>query len=109
MLRFTNKDSRDSGEWYFLHLAKHNLTWFLLNNSVPQYIFILINSESTLLKLTNYILGSPIGISQGPAPVLDMKEEFRSPISVTNLFQVVADDLLTLNKNLQSVSTSVKI
>ncbi|KAF7141297.1 hypothetical protein RHSIM_Rhsim06G0187500 [Rhododendron simsii] len=47
--------------------------------------------------------GSPIGISQGPAPVLDKKEEFRSPISVTNLFQVVADDLLTLNKNLQSI------
>ncbi|XP_057460329.1 solanesyl diphosphate synthase 2, chloroplastic-like [Actinidia eriantha] len=43
------------------------------------------------------------GIAPDPPPVLDLKEESRSPISQTNLFQVVADDLLTLNKNLQSI------
>lgn len=47
--------------------------------------------------------GAPIGIAQGPAPVMEEKVESRSPISVTNLFQVVADDLQTLNKNLLSI------
>lgn len=47
--------------------------------------------------------GAPIGIAQGPAPVMEEKVECRSPISVTNLFQVVADDLQTLNKNLLSI------
>ena len=62
------------------------------------------------LKIVLLICCGPIiGIAPGPPPVLDVKEESRSPISPTNLFQVVADDLLTLNKNLQSVSTYVKI
>ncbi|CAL5393751.1 unnamed protein product [Camellia sinensis] len=41
-------------------------------------------------------------LNEGPPPVLDVKEEIISPIAVANLFQVVADDLQTLNKNLQS-------
>lgn len=43
------------------------------------------------------------GVTQGPPSVLDLKTESRKPISLTNLFEVVADDLLTLNKNLQSI------
>ncbi|CAL5336166.1 unnamed protein product [Camellia sinensis] len=42
-------------------------------------------------------------LNEGPPPVLDVKEEIISPIAVANLFQVVADDLQTLNKNLQSI------
>ncbi|PON98575.1 Solanesyl diphosphate synthase [Trema orientale] len=41
------------------------------------------------------------GAAQGPPRVLDLKEPKRS-ISLSNLFEVVADDLLTLNRNLQS-------
>ncbi|XP_061343804.1 solanesyl diphosphate synthase 1, chloroplastic-like isoform X2 [Gastrolobium bilobum] len=33
---------------------------------------------------------------------LDLKSYFETPISPTRLFEVVADDLQTLNKNLQS-------
>ncbi|KAL5565054.1 hypothetical protein UlMin_028218 [Ulmus minor] len=40
--------------------------------------------------------------AQGPPPVLDLKEQ-RMPISLTNVFGVVADDLQTLNRNLQSI------
>ncbi|KAI5662254.1 hypothetical protein M9H77_21577 [Catharanthus roseus] len=43
------------------------------------------------------------GIAPGPPTLLDLESESRSPISLTNLFEVVADDLLTLNKNLQSI------
>ncbi|XP_044472809.1 solanesyl diphosphate synthase 1, chloroplastic [Mangifera indica] len=43
------------------------------------------------------------GVSQGPPPVLDLKKEARSPVSLANLFEVVADDLRTLNQNLQSI------
>lgn len=43
------------------------------------------------------------GIAQGPPPLLEVKTEPSSPISVTKLFEVVADDLQTLNKNLQSI------
>ncbi|XP_059661382.1 solanesyl diphosphate synthase 1, chloroplastic-like isoform X2 [Cornus florida] len=45
---------------------------------------------------------SPETLLNGPT-ILDLKKELRSPISLTNLFEVVADDLLTLNKNLQSI------
>lgn len=45
------------------------------------------------------------GVSQGLPQVLDLNKESRRPVSLTNLFEVVADDLLTLNQNLQSVST----
>ncbi|KAJ0045048.1 hypothetical protein Pint_04869 [Pistacia integerrima] len=43
------------------------------------------------------------GVSQGPPPVLDLKKEARSPVSLSNVFEVVADDLRTLNQNLQSI------
>lgn len=41
-----------------------------------------------------------------PAPVIELKTESRNPnpVSVKNLFEIVADDLLILNNNLQSVS-----
>ncbi|CAA2982783.1 probable solanesyl-diphosphate synthase 3, chloroplastic isoform X2 [Olea europaea subsp. europaea] len=42
------------------------------------------------------------GVTDTP-PVLDLKKESRSPASLTNLFEGVAEDLLTLNKNLQSI------
>jgi hypothetical protein len=45
------------------------------------------------------------GVAQGPPPVLGFKKESRTPVSLTNLFEVVAEDLLILNQNLQSVST----
>ncbi|CAN4104313.1 unnamed protein product [Withania somnifera] len=38
----------------------------------------------------------------GVAPVLDLNKSVK-PISLTNVFEVVADDLLTLNKNLQNI------
>lgn len=44
------------------------------------------------------------GVTQGPAELLDLKKESRGPISLTNVFEVVADDLQTLNQNLRSVS-----
>ncbi|KAM5586444.1 solanesyl diphosphate synthase 2, chloroplastic-like [Rosa sericea] len=43
------------------------------------------------------------GVPEGLPRVLELKEEKRRPISLTNLFEVVADDLLTLNQNLQSI------
>ncbi|KAL6999692.1 sporulation-specific protein 2 [Sarracenia purpurea var. burkii] len=44
------------------------------------------------------------GIAPSPPPlVLDAKKESKSPTSLTNLFQLVADDLQALNKNLQSL------
>ncbi|XP_021773934.1 probable solanesyl-diphosphate synthase 3, chloroplastic [Chenopodium quinoa] len=43
------------------------------------------------------------GISDDPLPVLNVRKESSDPISIANLFEVVADDLLTLNKNLQAI------
>ncbi|XP_050247797.1 solanesyl diphosphate synthase 1, chloroplastic-like isoform X2 [Quercus robur] len=42
-------------------------------------------------------------VAQGVPPLLDLKEESRGPISLKNLFELVADDLQTLNQNLQSI------
>lgn len=44
------------------------------------------------------------GIAAGPPPVLDLTKELTKLSSTSVLFEVVADDLQTLNKNLQSVS-----
>ena len=73
------EDSIISLEWYFLYLA------------IVLYID---------------LLWDQYGAAPVPPPVLDVKKESISPISLTNLFQLVADDLQTLNKNLQSVSSS---
>ncbi|KAA8524061.1 hypothetical protein F0562_010508 [Nyssa sinensis] len=55
-------------------------------------------------KTPETVLNGPqIGVAPGPPSVLDVKKESRGPISLTNLFGVVADDLQTLNKNLQSI------
>ncbi|KNA12387.1 hypothetical protein SOVF_125890 [Spinacia oleracea] len=43
------------------------------------------------------------GISEGTLPVLNVRNESNDPISIAELFEVVADDLLTLNKNLQAI------
>ncbi|KAL4619899.1 solanesyl diphosphate synthase 1, chloroplastic-like isoform X1 [Castanea sativa] len=42
-------------------------------------------------------------VAQGVPPLLDLKKESRCPISLKNLFELVADDLQTLNQNLQSI------
>ena len=44
-------------------------------------------------------------VAQGVPPLLDLKKASSGPISLKNLFELVADDLQTLNQNLQSVST----
>ncbi|KAH6795597.1 hypothetical protein C2S51_036583 [Perilla frutescens var. frutescens] len=43
------------------------------------------------------------GVAAGPPPVLDLTEEKKSLPSMSDMFEVVAEDLLTLNKNLQSI------
>ncbi|KAL3821288.1 hypothetical protein ACJIZ3_007193 [Penstemon smallii] len=43
------------------------------------------------------------GIANGPPPVLDVMKESTSPSVLSNMFDVVAEDLQTLNKNLQSI------
>ncbi|XP_019153974.1 PREDICTED: probable solanesyl-diphosphate synthase 3, chloroplastic isoform X2 [Ipomoea nil] len=42
-------------------------------------------------------------VAPASPPVLDLKEKPRSPVLLANMFGPVADDLLTLNKNLQSI------
>ncbi|KAK4795982.1 hypothetical protein SAY86_028308 [Trapa natans] len=42
-------------------------------------------------------------ITQGPPQVLEVKDEPRRPISLANVFEVVADDLQALNQNLRSI------
>lgn len=43
------------------------------------------------------------GVGQDPLSVFDGNREKSSPVSVASLFEVVADDLQILNKNLQSI------
>ncbi|XP_068338378.1 solanesyl diphosphate synthase 2, chloroplastic-like [Pyrus communis] len=43
------------------------------------------------------------GVPEGLPQVLNLKKQSRKPVSLTNLFEIVADDLLTLNQNLQSI------
>ncbi|KAL0301286.1 UNVERIFIED_CONTAM: Solanesyl diphosphate synthase 2, chloroplastic [Sesamum radiatum] len=43
------------------------------------------------------------GVAAGPPPVLDLTKEPTGPSSLADMFEVVAEDLLTLNKNLQSI------
>ncbi|KAL0362602.1 UNVERIFIED_CONTAM: Solanesyl diphosphate synthase 2, chloroplastic [Sesamum calycinum] len=43
------------------------------------------------------------GVGAGPAAVLDLGKEPKSTSSLSDMFEVVAEDLLTLNKNLQSI------
>lgn len=47
------------------------------------------------------------GVAPIPVPVAEVKIGSRSPISLVNLFELVADDLLTLNNNLHSVSSTL--
>ncbi|KAL0001485.1 hypothetical protein SO802_015266 [Lithocarpus litseifolius] len=42
-------------------------------------------------------------VAQGLPPLLDLKKESRGSISLKSLFELVADDLQTLNQNLQSI------
>ncbi|GAY55021.1 hypothetical protein WN944_014454 [Citrus x changshan-huyou] len=42
-------------------------------------------------------------VGQIPPAVLNLKEKSRSPISLANIFEVVAEDLQTLNQNLKSI------
>ncbi|KAH8494208.1 hypothetical protein H0E87_020831 [Populus deltoides] len=43
-------------------------------------------------------------VAEGPTVLLNLKKESREPISLTNLFEVVAADLQTLKQNLWLVS-----
>lgn len=43
------------------------------------------------------------GVGEVTPTALDLKKESRRPISLSKLFEVVADDLLILNQNLQSI------
>ncbi|MBA0632701.1 hypothetical protein Godav_001395 [Gossypium davidsonii] len=61
------------------------------------------NTSRTRVFSTNTSEALLNGVGQRTAPVLDLKKEAKSPISLANLFEVVADDLQTLNQNLQSI------
>ncbi|PIN19809.1 Geranylgeranyl pyrophosphate synthase/Polyprenyl synthetase [Handroanthus impetiginosus] len=43
------------------------------------------------------------GVAAGLPPVLDLTKEAKGPSLMSDMLEVVADDLLTLNKNLQSI------
>lgn len=60
--------------------------------------------KTTRCQASSMTTAEPLlnGSAQGPPRVLDLKEPKR-PLSAANLFEVVADDLLTLNRNLQSI------
>ncbi|XP_062087239.1 solanesyl diphosphate synthase 2, chloroplastic-like [Humulus lupulus] len=60
--------------------------------------------DRTLCRVSSMKTVEPLlnDATQGPPRVLNLEEPKKS-ISLTNLFEVVADDLLTLNRNLQSV------
>ncbi|KAI9385698.1 hypothetical protein POPTR_011G101301v4 [Populus trichocarpa] len=45
-------------------------------------------------------------VAEGPTGLLNLKKESREPVSLTNLFEVVADDLLNLKKNLRSIDAA---
>lgn len=63
--------------------------------------------ESLMCNIAVFIGCSGIlGVAPIPAPLEEVKTGSRSPISLVNLFELVADDLIILNNNLQSVSTS---
>ncbi|GMN64501.1 hypothetical protein TIFTF001_033569 [Ficus carica] len=59
--------------------------------------------KTTRCQASSMTTAEPLlnGSAQGPPRVLDLKEP-KKPLSAANLFEVVADDLLTLNRNLQS-------
>ncbi|KAE8677313.1 Solanesyl diphosphate synthase 1 [Hibiscus syriacus] len=61
------------------------------------------NISRTRLFSTNTSQSLLDGVGERTAPVLDLKKETKVPISLGNLFEVVADDLQTLNQNLQSI------
>ncbi|KAL2476472.1 Solanesyl diphosphate synthase 2 [Abeliophyllum distichum] len=66
--------------------------WFCRRDIGPNLV-LSTNSPEVLLN----------GVAAAPPPVLDLDHESRNPASLTNLFEVVAEDLQTLNKNLQSI------
>ncbi|KAL2496568.1 Solanesyl diphosphate synthase 2 [Forsythia ovata] len=66
--------------------------WFCRRDIGPNRVFS-TNSPEVLLN----------GVAAAPPPVLDLEHDSRNPASLTNLFEVVAEDLQTLNKNLQSI------
>nr|ALT07953.1 putative solanesyl diphosphate synthase [Leucosceptrum canum] len=43
------------------------------------------------------------GVAAGPPPVLDLTKERKGSSSLSDMFEAVAEDLVTLNKNLQSI------
>jgi all-trans-nonaprenyl-diphosphate synthase len=51
-----------------------------------------------------FIFWLDTGVAEGPTVLLNFKKESREPVSLTNLFEVVAADLQTLKQNLRSVS-----
>lgn len=64
----------------------------------------------SLIVITNLVPCS-VGIGEAKTVSFDLRQESSSkqPISLVNLFEVVADDLQTLNDNLLSVSIRIKL
>lgn len=58
--------------------------------------------------MISFLVVTDAGIGQGPPSVLDVKKDSSSSISPASFFEMVADDLQTLNQNLQSVSTPLE-
>jgi all-trans-nonaprenyl-diphosphate synthase len=51
-----------------------------------------------------FIFWLDTGVAEGPTVLMNLKKESREPVSLTNMFEVVAADLQTLKQNLRSVS-----
>ncbi|PKI35854.1 hypothetical protein CRG98_043763, partial [Punica granatum] len=88
--RYGVKASLKAGNWR--DFVRRRLYCFR-RESAPRRVFPTKTSET--------LFNEP-EITQVPLPVLDVKESKRS-VSLANLFEVVADDLQTLNQNLRSI------
>lgn len=65
---------------------------------------ICFRSDSAKRRVYSTKTTESLGVSQSPLPGLEVKQELSSsPISLASLFEVVADDLQVLNKNLQNI------
>ncbi|KAH8494201.1 hypothetical protein H0E87_020824, partial [Populus deltoides] len=45
-------------------------------------------------------------VAEGPTVLMNLKKESREPVSLTNMFEVVAADLQTLKQNLRSIAAA---
>ena len=101
--QFRRNPRRWSMVWFLSFFLKQSIEWLLCFVWLSNWMIALFRLWSLMVYDAND--DDCAGLGEDKTVMINLRQESKKPISLENLFEVVADDLQSMNDTLLSVST----